>query len=375
MSRPCRGGKGPPARAARRQPKTPAQMHDKLYGLLRDEVPPLVTRCFDQEKTWTECDMTRRIVGYLYKSGKNPDLLKLDWMEACQTFVSHAMQSYACACQSRAWFHHIELGPVLARAAFEILSVNTASELPPWEDVLDITTEKYHAYLDECLTQEAIRRTANKHFSDEKIRSKVSAVLQKTHKQAVDHARLQDNVKTPVVEAFVRKWMGDGLSRIWSVMSDEKRGELTESLAVKLFHRLIAPFGVEHEFSCIPCTLYTNIGRPPPDWDFVANSARNIFRSWEQQSSGSSKKKPAVRARLEEAPGADFHEEEPAPDERGSDQGHPRCTSGADCQGSSRDPLIQHLVDGAVGDIYCEKCWKSFLEMHPALKGNQLFEP
>ena len=69
---------------------------------------------------------------------------------------------------------------------------------------------------------------------------------------------------------------------------------------------------------------------------------------------------------------ADFDEDEPAPEERGADQGHPRCTMEEDCQGSPSDILIRHLLNGAEGDIYCRTCWDRFVEMNPALEGEEV---
>ena len=37
--------------------------------------------------------------------------------------------------------------------------------------------------------------------------------------------------------------------------------------------------------------------------------------------------------------------------------GHPLCTSGEDCFGSSDDRTVRHLLNGKPADTYCEKCW------------------
>merc|ERR1712137_322431 len=48
-------------------------------------------------------------------------------------------------------------------------------------------------------------------------------------------------------------------------------------------------------------------------------------------------------------------------------QKHPECTSGEDCIGSSSDKLVRHILEGDMGDLYCESCWQSFLEQNPSL--------
>jgi len=51
-------------------------------------------------------------------------------------------------------------------------------------------------------------------------------------------------------------------------------------------------------------------------------------------------------------------------------QPHPDCTSAEDCVGRWGQHLIRHKVDRAEqGDIYCEECWRSFLEQNPKLEG------
>ena len=44
------------------------------------------------------------------------------------------------------------------------------------------------------------------------------------------------------------------------------------------------------------------------------------------------------------------------------DEGHPQCTSKEDCIGSAEDRLVQHILPGARGDIYCTSCFSCFRE-------------
>merc|ERR1712039_664320 len=49
--------------------------------------------------------------------------------------------------------------------------------------------------------------------------------------------------------------------------------------------------------------------------------------------------------------------------------GHPSCTSEADCIGSPTTQIIQHMIDGEAGDLYCKLCWDSFVKRNPELEG------
>lgn len=412
MSRRCYGDRVNGARRApvdglRRQAVPAEKMLEKLHGVLYDEVGPVAKACFMLEKKWSESEMTRRIVGYLYKSACNPELVKMDWKDCCTAFVNGAMNAYAASCHARNWFYKIQLAPVFGRAAVEILTASVAANLPSWEDVNERAIEGYNCYLDECCTQKGIWTSVTKFFPfcpGDKLASRISSVLQKTHKQACDHvledSRLEDDVDR--VEAFVKKWMEDSLPRIWMVLgSDARRRSLTPAVAEKLFHQLIAPFGLSHDFSCLPIVLWEAIGRPGSDWKFVAETARNIFWRWEQEAARPRKKRRKTgggesveevsggvseRAAVPVGPGEpDMEElldedEADAQDEEFCDgeddevrRRHPDCRSEEDCQGLPTAGLVRHiLVDGTLGDIYCKTCWDDFCRQNSSLRGEPL---
>lgn len=49
---------------------------------------------------------------------------------------------------------------------------------------------------------------------------------------------------------------------------------------VMLFQELLAPFGEEHPFSCVPGVLSQSIGRPPRDWEFLQEAVGEFFLNW-----------------------------------------------------------------------------------------------
>lgn len=68
------------------------------------------------------------------------------------------------------------------------------------------------------------------------------------------------------------------MSRAWSAM--ESSTLLSEATVCRLFHNLMAPFGDDHPFSCIPGGLTERIGRPPKTWDFITTCVQQVFRNW-----------------------------------------------------------------------------------------------
>lgn len=55
--------------------------------------------------------------------------------------------------------------------------------------------------------------------------------------------------------------------------------------------------------------------------------------------------------------------------EGGEGGGHPFCTSDEDCIGGPDCKLIQHILRGKPGDMYCQKCWDSFSARNASLQG------
>mmetsp|Transcript_27090 Transcript_27090/g.59011 ORF Transcript_27090/g.59011 Transcript_27090/m.59011 type:complete len:118 (+) Transcript_27090:3-356(+) len=55
---------------------------------------------------------------------------------------------------------------------------------------------------------------------------------------------------------------------------------LTLEAVVRLFQNLVAPYGEDHPFSCVPALLTQKIGRPPRSWPFLRRVAKQLLRSW-----------------------------------------------------------------------------------------------
>merc|ERR1711982_128776 len=92
------------------------------------------------------------------------------------------------------------------------------------------------------------------------------------------------------VENFTKKWLEDSMNRAWGSI-DQCGEKLSEGNVARLFQNLVAPFGDDHPFSCIPGALTEKIGRPPRDWAYIRQAVKNLFSSWQRHSGGSSKKR------------------------------------------------------------------------------------
>merc|ERR1712048_218046 len=86
------------------------------------------------------------------------------------------------------------------------------------------------------------------------------------------------------VERFLSEWMEQSISRAWQSI-DNTGIIINEELVMSLFQNLIAPFGEDHPFSCVPTALTESIGRPPHDWPFMRKAAKTMFETWRKQES------------------------------------------------------------------------------------------
>merc|ERR1712217_235102 len=172
-----------------------------------------------------------------------------------------------------------------------------------------------------------------------------------------------------MVENFFRSWMDSSMSRCWGAIQDSEQVLSVDNCEL-LFRTLIAPFGKDDPFSCIPPEFTATIGRPPTDWAFIGDAISDLFARWGMASSKKRRKTAAaevaspVRAVTARRAAVQVQEEEPM-----DEGGHPQCTSEGDCIGSEADGLMQHILDGQAGDVYCDKCWDSFTRRNPNLEG------
>jgi len=402
-------------------------IHTNLFNIVGEAVAPVVTT----EKTWSQQEMVKHIVRYIYRAAQSPELLTLRWQELGKRLVDQAMGSYGSACQDRQWFYEIDLSQAFASAAWELLCLNGKPRVR-FSQIKELVEQEYEECLDKTLLTKAMWEATSMIFSDIKAQSKIYTALHKTYQGALEETMADSRPleKLQRVEIFIRKWIDDSMRRAWCSL-EAVEDTLTDKCVLRLFQALVAPFGDEHPYSCIPDCLTRGIGRPPREWKFIGQVVKQLFHTWkiEAMSSGiggSSRKRrkgssaapvayseaspehlncfahkarcfsetppwksekaepflerepsPAGSSDPEDGPVDDMEEVEEAEEadeaEDESDvkrQQHPDCTSAEDCVGYRGQHLIRHMVDRAQqGDIYCEECWRNFLEINRNLQG------
>lgn len=373
---------------------------NKIHELLYREVGEAVDAVIEMETVWSQSEMTRRIVRYIWNSCKNEDLQGQPWRECVKNLVSAAMSSYSGACQEKEWFFEIQLIPAFISASQELLRSNRAR--PSIDMLEELVTVEYENKLDQILLVKAMWDATRQTFRDnDAVVNKVYAAVHKTYDLALTEAvepnqAIRDDVR---MERFMNRWINESMQRCWNSVENSER-VITEHSVVKLFGNLVAPFGDDHPFSCIPQVFY-DVDRPSRQWPYIRHATRKMFDAWARDVAAPSSKRrrkrkgggekegeeDAVHAVVEESAEVlpELHSEEAQedvadqaldeqeqisgdedamldePPAEHSGDGHPRCTSEEDCIGSSSSRLVQHSVPDGGGDLYCEVCWNSFL--------------
>jgi len=385
------------------------RVHHNLYSIVGEAVDDVKA----EEEKWSASEMVKRIVGYIYKGAKSPDLVqKSNWQELSTTLVTSAMGSYTAACGDRPWFYQLSLGHAFTSAVWELLQLNGRPRVN-FADVQDFVMQEFESHLDKSLLTKAMWEAIQATFSDDVVRGKVYKAVCNSYYTVLDEllADSRPAEEARKVERFTKRWIETAMQRAWSSVENSET-VLTPGNISRLFQNLIAPFGEAHEYSCIPIMFIENIGRPPRNWKFLRLTVEQLFRSWKEASANpgppSKRRKkagaafdifsngaedaepmqpepvPAMATKVEmeeeeevaEPEAKEFQEEAGVVKDEGGLQedaeeatGHPECTSEADCIGNPTDNLVRHMLGGDAGDVYCQSCWESFLYQNKKLEG------
>jgi len=341
---------------------------------------------------WSVEEISKRIVKHVYKATSDPELLSLSLQEACKEMVSRAFHGYSSACGDCGWFFDIELVPAFHGAAMELFQAAGHRVSP--DQVYEVISAEYEDALDRRMLDKALWEVTEAVFSEDKVKSKVFSALSRAYWPALDEILADGNLQREFthgldeqtelrrVENFTRKWLEDGIGRAWASIEHSQAG-LNENTLRQLLKHLIAPFGEEHPYSCLPGAFIDRLGRPPTDWVFTRQCITELFRNWNGDGPQKKKRKTnysnnkkwnggGEKDEFEQAimPGEEeVAEEGEVAAEEGEGVPHPMCTSADDCIGGPSLPLMRHVHNGKPGDIYCDACWQSFCQRNPNLKG------
>jgi len=394
-------------------------IHTNLFTHVEEAVASVAV----SEKAWSQQEVVKRIVQYIYKAARSPALLTFRWEALAKTLVDTAMDSYGGACSDKAWFYEINLAKAFASAAWELLCIDGKPRVR-FDRVKHLVEQEYEGCLDRTLLTNTMWEAASNVFQHSKVQMKIYKALNKAYHIALNDSLADSRQRKELqrLEMFIKRWVDDSMHRAWCSL-EAVEDTLTERNVLKLFQALVAPFGDLHPYSCIPDCLTRHMGRPSQDWPYLGKVVKQLFETWMMERSKMESRKrrkvcsntPAedtkalpeplncfarkapVNRVFPETPicksekAEPFCKREPSPADSEAEQSpaddpessvdesdpddsegaqHPDCTSAEDCMGHRCDHLIRHVVDRSQhGDIYCEQCWRCFLCQNNSLQG------
>jgi len=294
---PCFDGRGVRATHVLPVEVPPEQDHSEVCGrvhsALSEGVWAAVQFAGPVEPTWTPQELSKRVTRYLSKGAHSPDLLTMPWDEAVGRYLDRAMQSYTSACGDRPWFLDLDLTQALGGAAWALVQGSPARPRPQRAEVLQMAARGFLDRLHRSRLDKALWEVLEANFDVEKpVLSKMYGFLSRSYDQALKNMSTDTR---PVwglkrAEMFMKMWMNDSMSRTWTALP-EPETLITEDSVTWLFECLLAPFGVEDPYSCVPEWLLGDAARrKPKHWGFVRPAVQALFRSWDQPG-------PAVKRR------------------------------------------------------------------------------
>eukprot|EP00933_Yihiella_yeosuensis_P033866 TRINITY_DN2747_c2_g4_i1.p1 TRINITY_DN2747_c2_g4~~TRINITY_DN2747_c2_g4_i1.p1 ORF type:complete len:485 (-),score=113.67 TRINITY_DN2747_c2_g4_i1:55-1509(-) len=280
------GGYRPP-----HQPPSHDDVLEKVHNVIYDNVWKATKRIAHMETDWDHKELAKRVVKYLYKGAQSPELMQMVWHEAATHFVDHAMQGFSAGCGDKPWFFDLDLSPTFSNAFWELLQAS--GQHAKWNDVEGVLNAKYEEIMDDALLEKAMwdaTEKINHPNLTEPLRNKVYKALKSGHDVALKEVFAEQRVMGDLhkVELFTRFWIDQSMSKSWQSLEDNGI-QLSPDIVIPLFQDLLAPFGEDHPFSCIPAALTQKIGRPPNDWPYLTDAVAAYFN--EQAGAGAGQKR------------------------------------------------------------------------------------
>lgn len=280
-----------------------SRVHDAIHSGVWEAVEGIM----HLETTWSEAELSKRLVKYMYKSASNENLLTLEWDQICEQLVKGMFDNgFHTSCGDCEWFYEIDLAPALSSAAMVLLP-GAGWRVTP-QQAYEAVSAAYQGNLDRITLEKAIWEMVENLFDDEKVRTKVYNATSRAYEPALQtilaDVTPQEDIQR--IEGFVRRWIEDSTCRAWGGLHEQAEEVLNQEALVQMFDHLLQPFGDEHPFSCIPRVLSEGIGAPPPGWDFIPQVVEELSTQWENDKDMPSKKRRKKMASKEEEEDADF---------------------------------------------------------------------
>ncbi|CAK0885034.1 unnamed protein product, partial [Prorocentrum cordatum] len=277
-----RGGYAP----GRQRQTLPAEHGDvlaRVQQVLAGSVPKAVEDVAHMEHDWNPQEMGKRISKCIYKAAQSPELLGMPWREAAVQCVDHTVQGLSATCRDKEWFFDLDLLPTLVAVLSEI--VKDSAPRAALDELEAVVTARYEDLLDSVLLEKAMWDATCATFPGDHACGRIFRYLHASYPEALRGAKDEAMSKklSPLkrVELFMSRWMEGSMHKAWQAIHGSEQLLTLDSL-LRLFGSLLAPFGEDHPFSCVPTELTERIGRPPRDWPHVARVARQLLASWRQ---------------------------------------------------------------------------------------------
>ncbi len=296
----------------RLQPGTASEeeVFERAYRLLYSHIWEASRDVANLEPEFSHQELARRVAKYFYKAARAPELLAMPWEQAARQFVDHAMQGYSTAYSERPWFFELELGQTVCAGLWELLRSSRADPCRNSQAMERVVIARYESSMDTLILEKAMWDATMATFPDQAVGPKVYKALLRVRAAALEKAMpagardckagrggkgrmLSDRRRQEAlekVENFLKEWMESAMSRAWQAV-DHSDSLITEVSVLRLFQSLVAPFGEDHPFSCVPADLTEAIGRPPHDWPFLRKAVRAMFASWRRVAPGNPKRR------------------------------------------------------------------------------------
>jgi hypothetical protein len=357
-----------------------------LCGAAYTAVLDAVDRIVHLEEGWNRKELVDRIMRHFRRGAEMPELRTLDWAGGIKAFIARVMKGVHTAFHDKFWLFELDLTRAILGSAQEIAKVKCPAGVGM--RVKAIVDQEYEAKPEQWLRVKALWIVVESTFRNERQAKLVYYALDEAYgvalRDCLDTRRALGD--TERVELFAKKWIQHSMRRMWSHVWQSDRA-IAEQQVLGLFRDLLAPFGEESAYSCIPSCFTRQLGRPPREWPFLRNCVGELVEVHFPGTGTtplSKRRRGGCATETTRVPDGDCHRAEAGigcANFDGHDlepeqlpmilaaPGHPGCTSQEDCVGDMNDRLVTNIVDGYLRDTYCESCWRSFLDIDPSLTG------
>ena len=363
-------------------------------GVAHTAVLDAVERIVHLEECWNRQELVDRIMRHFKRGVKMPELRNLDWQGAIKAFIAKVMTGVHTAFHDKRWLFELDLTPAVLVSAQEIAKVKCPEGVDRRE-LEEVVDREYEAKPEKWLRVKALWIVVEATFKNQHQAKLVYSALDVAYdvalRDCLDTRRplrdcLEITKDRESVETFARKWIQHSMRGLWSHVWQSDRA-IAEQQVLGLFRNLLVPFGDDSVYSCVPSCFTRQLGRPPRKWEFLQNCVSELVEVYFPGAGTtpfSKRRRGGTAAETTRVSDDGCHRAEAGigcANSAGHDlqpeqlpmilaaPGHPGCTSQEDCVGDMNDRLVTYIVDGYLRDTYCERCWRSFLDMDPSLRG------